>query len=103
MTFEAGDAWMEELKSALLMQPPPGHRPVSWPQIRAADEALWKFVASKCEGGTKAQPGQSVTAFETAWREGMSNLHVRQHLNFLQGSSTNLQNSSSSSNSPSAA
>ena len=86
--FEVMDQWHEILKAAFLRQTPDGYRRVSWGQLRAVDEALWPYTAYKCERGTKASPGTSTTAFQTAFKEGMVDLDVRQHLHFLPGSSS---------------
>ena len=94
MRFEVADAWTETLKQHVLKTPPPGHKRVSWAQVKAADEALWTFVQRKCETSTKAKPGENVTAFETAWKEGVYDYEVRQHLCFLQGPSASSSGSS---------
>ena len=85
LRYEAANAWTETLKQYLLKTPPPGHKKVGWFQIKSADEALWNFVQRKCEITTKAKPGADTTAFELAWKEGMYDYDVRQHLSFLQG------------------
>ena len=52
MRFETGDLWSETLKQHLLKTPPPGHRKISWSQIKSADEALWTYVQRTCETTT---------------------------------------------------
>ena len=96
-TFESMDAWSNILLQHLLSAPPPGYRSVSWPQIRAADEALFAFVASECEAGVKAETGKDTTQFEISWKKGCYELAVRQHLSFLQGSNSSAVVSLSSS------
>ena len=95
LRFETADKWTETLKQYLLKTPPPGHKKVGWFQIKSADEALWNFVQRKCEITTKAQPGADTTAFELAWKEGMFDYDVRQHLSFLQGPSSSTPSSTS--------
>ena len=87
MTFESAHAWQELLKTRFLMEPPPGHRRVSWAQIQAADTALWTAVALACENGTKAKKAGGKTAFEEAWILKMTDPIILSHLTFLPGPS----------------
>ena len=86
MMFESGNAWHEDLKEALLKVPPAGCSPIGWNQIRDADQALWDYIAEKCEAGTKVLPGESTTNFEKFWLEGMRSTEVLQHLHFHKSS-----------------
>ena len=83
--FLTKNKWTEVLKRHLLMSPPEGYRRVSWAQLRAADQALYAYVAVRCEAGTKAKTGQSITEFERHFIEGMASQEVMQLLAFLQG------------------
>ena len=82
MVFESGDSWHEQMKEALLKVPPAGCSPITWSQVRDADQALWDFVAEHCEAGTKVMPGESKTNFEKFWLQGMQHTDVLQHLHF---------------------
>ena len=86
MAFESGNSWHEEMKEALLKKPPAGCCVISWSQIKDADEALWDFVAERCEAGTKLMPGEKITNFEKFWLEGMRHTDVLQHLHFQKSS-----------------
>ena len=87
LCYEAQNEWQEILKTTFLKQAPPGHRRVSWAQLRNADVELWSQVAMTCEEGTKAtKPGEQ-TAFEKAWRIKMHDQDVRACLAFLPGPS----------------
>ena len=88
LTYEAADLWHQHLKTVMMRDPPAGYRKVSWSQVQAADQALFKYVATKCEAGTKAPPGSTITAFETAWKTGMFDIDVRQLLQFLPSGSS---------------
>ena len=66
MLFESGNSWHEIMKESLLKTPPAGCSAISWTQLRAADQALWSFVAEHCEAGTKAMPGETKTNFESS-------------------------------------
>ena len=94
ITYEAQNEWQELLKSFYLKSPPPGHRRVSWAQLRNADVELWTQVALACEDGTKGD-NPDVTAFEKAWREKMNDQHVRACLQFLPGAPVSSTSSSS--------
>ena len=59
--FATKNSWTEVLKRHLMMSPPEGYRRVSWAQLRAADQALYSYVAVRCEAGTKARTGESFT------------------------------------------
>ena len=85
MFFESGNSWQEVMKDALLKVPPAGCSPISWAQIRDADQALWDYVAEKCEAGTKTMPEGDKTNFEKFWLEGMKDTTVLQHLHFHKG------------------
>ena len=82
MKFESGNSWHEDMKEALLKKPPAGCCVISWSQIKDADEALWDYVAERCEAGTKLMPGERITNFEKYWLEGMRHTEVLQHLHF---------------------
>ena len=85
LTYEAQNEWQEILKTTFLKQAPPGHRRVSWAQLRNADVELWSQVAMMCEEGTKATNAGEQTAFEKAWRTKMHDQDVRACLAFLPG------------------
>ena len=97
MPFENGNSWQEILKDCLLKVPPASCSRISWAQIQDADEALWDFVAEKCEKGTKTMPGEEQTNFQKFWLEGMKHTDVLQHLHFHKGGGSSPQGSSSSS------
>ena len=83
--FATKNDWTEVLKRHLMMSPPEGYRRVSWAQLRAADQALYSYIAVRCEAGTKAKTGESVTEFERHFKEGMKSPEILQLLAFLQG------------------
>ena len=85
LTYEAQNEWQEILKAAFLKSPPPGHRRVTWAQLRNADVELWTQVAVDCEDGVKETDAKGVTKFERAWRSKMSDQDVRACLAFLPG------------------
>ena len=93
--FEAMDSWSNIMRQHLLQPPPAGYRPVSWAQLRAADEQLFHYVSTKCERGVKAPLGKNETDFEVAWKEGCFDYSVRQLLAFTQGSASAGSSSSS--------
>ena len=99
-TFDSMDAWSEVLKGHLMAKPVPGYRRTSWGQLRAADEALFLYVASACESGLRAVVGNPLTRFELKWKEGMYDISVRQLLAPLQGGSSTAASSSSPSAPP---
>ena len=84
--FMTKNKWSETLKRYLMTTPPAGYRRVSWAQLRAADQALYAYVATRCEAGTRAGTGESLTKFEQHFIEGMKSQEVLQFLAFLQGS-----------------
>ena len=89
ISFEAQNEWQEVLKSTYLKQPPPGHKKVSWTQLRNADVMLWQEVAMICEDGTKVnEKSKPQTAFEAAWRLKMKDQTVLACLTFLPGASS---------------
>ena len=83
--FMTKNSWSETLKKYYMMAPPVGYRRVSWAQLRAADQALYTYVAIRCEAGTKTGIGENLTAFEKHFIEGMRSQEVLQFLAFLQG------------------
>ena len=84
--FATKNGWSETLKKYLMMTPPDGYRRVSWAQLRAADQALYSYVAVRCEAGTKANIGEHLTEFEKHFIEGTKSPEILQFLAFLQGS-----------------
>ena len=68
-----------------MASPPDGYRRVSWAQLRAADQAIYAYVAVRCEAGTRARTGQGITEVERHFREGMKSPEILQFLAFLQG------------------
>lgn len=97
MTYEAANLWTETLKAFFLRPPPAGYRKVGWPQLKAADQALWRYVGAKCEKGCKKLTGDTKTQFEKFWAEGMLDMEVRQSLCFLPASTSSSSASSGSS------
>ena len=77
------DSWTEEMKTALLREPPMGHRRVSWEHLRNADMALWTYVALKCENGCAAKPAETETQFSIHFKAGMIAPVVTTPLQFL--------------------
>ena len=92
--YEAQNEWQEILKAAFLKSPPPGHRRVTWAQLRNADVELWTQVATECEDGLKETDVDGVTKFERAWRSKMSDQDVRACLAFLPGPAASTPTSS---------
>ena len=97
-SFESFNAWHETLKTYLLKPVPSSYKKISWQQLKNADEALFQYVSTKCEGYTKKESGQSMTNFEKHWKDGMFDPDVRMMLQPLPAGS-----SASSSSSPSTA
>ena len=97
-TFEAINLWTETMKDHLLRAAPPGYRKITWSQLQAADQALWRFVSEKTEGKTKKAAGAARTDFEVKWREGMFDPEVRQLLMCLPGSASSSSGHSTSAN-----
>ena len=88
ISFEAQHAWQETLKRHFLATPPPGYQRVSWTQLRNADQALWHEVASNCEDGLGAVGETTVTRFEQAWKNNVTNPVVLACLQFLPAGKT---------------
>ena len=82
-SFDLMDSWANEMKTALLREPPMGHRRVSWEQLRNSDQALWTYVALKCENGCAAKPAETETQFSIHFKAGMIAPVVTTPLQFL--------------------
>ena len=67
MCFKAGNLWTETLKATYLKDPPPQYARVKWPQLLAADIALFTKVAELCSNGTKPAQGDLRTQLEVHW------------------------------------
>ena len=87
--YSVMERWTEILKNSLLKDPPSGYRKVNWNQLQASDTALWKEVASKCQGKCKADLADLTldgkTTFEHWFAKSMDSLDVRMPLMFLPG------------------
>ena len=84
-TFQAATKWTEHLKLCLLAPPPPGHKKISWAQIKAADTLLWERVASLCRESCKKKATEEITEFQRHWVTESTSLEVRHCLLPLPG------------------
>ena len=80
--------WHDVLKSALMSTPPPGHRAVTYAQLRAADLKVFSLVSEECSDGTPCKPGETTSEFEQAFKNNIYEIDVRMLLQPLPGSST---------------
>jgi len=76
-SFEAMNLWSETLKASLLRCPPPGYAPISYKQLRDADQEVWRQTAAACRAGCKARSPGSKSAFESAFVSACSDFEVR--------------------------
>ena len=86
--FDTTNLWHDILKSALLSTPPPGHRAVTYAQLRAADLKVFSLVSEECNDGTICKPGETTSEFEKAFKKMIYDIGVRMLLQPLPGSST---------------
>ena len=80
LTYDVHEQWHRELARLLLLPAPAGYRKIGWQQLRAADVALWNYVALRCEAGTAALGAETFTQFQKFWLEGMQAQEVRHTL-----------------------